>query len=105
MSSVSTAPALNILNRQYEAPAEGATVTVLPTTHVLMLNPAGPLASVTVVLPSPPVDGQDVVICTSQVVTSLTMNGTIVGTLTSLALGGFSRFVYSTSGAKWMRAG
>lgn len=95
----------NVVATQYETPATGATVNASAGTEVLFLDPAGTLATLTVVLPPSPVGGQDFTIGSSQIVTTLTLTGTIVGTLTTLAMGGFARFVYSNQAAKWFRCG
>lgn len=89
---------------QYATPTTGQTVTG-DGSQIIIINPAGTLAALTVVLPASPTDGQQCVLATSQILTSLTITGTIVGTLTTLALGGFARFVYSATAAKWFRAG
>ena len=92
---------------QYAAPETGATVTVNNTGHVrLILNPAGSLLALTVTLPGSPSDGDMIELGCSQVVTTLTMNGgTIVGGLTSFAVGGFASYAYSSTGASWFRIG
>lgn len=91
---------------QAAAPTTGQTVTVSSGTTALLLNPAGTLATLTVTLPSSPVDGQPLIISTSQALTALTVNGgTIVGTLTTLALGGYAYFVYGATATKWFRCG
>lgn len=90
---------------QYAAPTTGQTVTIAAGTEVLQIDPAGTIAALTVALPSAPVNGQRCIICCSQIITVLTITGTIVGTLTSFAVGGFAQFSYSTTAAKWMRAG
>lgn len=95
----------NIVRTQYVAPTAGATVNANAGTEVLFLDPAGTLATLTVALPLNPVEGQDFTVSSSQIVTALTFTGTIVGTLTTLALGGFARFVYSATAAKWFRCG
>jgi hypothetical protein len=105
MSGVSTSGSGTVQSVQYAAPSTGATVTANAGVHVLHLDPAGTLAALSVVLPASPANGQDFVISTSQTITALTITGTIVGTLTTLALGGFARFNYSSSAAKWLRAG
>lgn len=92
------------LSVQYATPTTGATVTG-DGSRVIIINPAGTLANLTVVLPAAPVDGQVCILATSQILTALTITGTIVGTLTTLALGGFATFVYSATAAKWFRAG
>lgn len=89
---------------QYATPTTGQTVTG-DGSRIIIINPAGTLATLTVILPSSPVDGQECILAASQILTALTITGTIVGTLTTLALGGFARFVYSATAAKWFRAG
>lgn len=89
---------------QYAQPTTGQSVTIDPTTATLMLDPAGTLATLTVVLPTGS-QGKRVTICSSQILTALTITGTIVGTLTTLALGGFAQFTYSSSASKWFRTG
>jgi hypothetical protein len=85
---------------QYAAPTTGTTVTA-GNVEALIINPAGTLAALTVALPANPIDGQAFSMTTSQILTALTITGTIVGTLTTLALGGAARWVYSATAAKW----
>lgn len=89
---------------QYSTPATGATVTG-DGSRIIIINPAGTIATLTVVLPASPTEGQECILASSQIVTALTITGTITGTLTTLAAGGFARFVYSATAAKWFRAG
>ncbi len=92
---------------QYTTPTTGSTVTVNTNGHVrLLLNPAGSLLALTVTLPSSPSDGDIVQLCSSQIVTGLTMNGgTIIGALTTLAVATFASYVYSADSSKWFRNG
>jgi hypothetical protein len=92
---------------QYVTPSTGGTVNVDATGNViLLLNPSGTLATLTVNFPSNPTDGDIVTIATSQIITALTVgNGTIIGTLTTLILGGFARFIYNSTANKWFRIG
>lgn len=91
---------------QYATPTTGSTVTVVTGTTALLLNPAGTLVALTVALPSSPVDGQSITIATSQILSALTVSGgTLVGTLTTMALGGFARLVYGATAGVWFRAG
>ena len=92
------------LNLQYVTPTTGTSVTILPATDALLLDPAGTLLALTVVLPTG-IDGKKVKIGSSQAITTLTMTGTIVGTLTTMSLGGFAEFIYSASASKWFRTG
>lgn len=92
---------------QYTTPTAGATVTVTAGRNVtVLLNPAGTLATLTVALQGSPVDGDIVTIGTSQIITVLTVSGgTLVGTLTTLALGGYATFQYNSTATKWFRIG
>lgn len=92
------------LSVQYAQPTTGQTVTG-DGSRIILIDPAGTLATLTVVLPASPVNGQECIIAASQILTALTITGTIVGTLTTMALGGFARFVYSATASKWFRAG
>lgn len=90
----------------YTVPTLGQTVVVPtfdgPNMRVL-LDPAGTLATLTVTLPSA-TDGQSVAIMTSQALTLLTLNGgTIINTVTTLALGNSAEYIYSVSSNKWFR--
>lgn len=95
------------LSIQRPVPESGGTVNLTRADKVYaLLDPAGTLATLTVNLPSSPLDGDEVTLSTSQILTALTVgNGTIVGTLTTLALGGFAKFVYNTASSKWFRCG
>lgn len=94
----------NPLVMQYVQPTAGQTVNINPNTDVLMVDPAGLLLTLTIVLPSA-ADGKRVGIGCSQIITTLTLTGTIVGALTTMALGGFAEFVFSGSASKWFRTG
>lgn len=92
---------------QRSVPTVGQTVSLTRESIVYaLIEPAGTLATLTINMPSSPQDGDEVLIASSQILTALTMaNGTLVGTLTTLALGGFARFVYNTASTKWFRVG
>lgn len=90
---------------QYSTPATGNTVTVNNTGYVsLLLNPAGTLATLIVTLPSGPSDGDRISVCSSQIVTGLTMNGgTVIGALTTMAVGTFASYMFSATASSWFR--
>lgn len=96
-----------IPNTQYATPATGATITVNSNGFTsLFINPAGTIATLTITLPGSPSDGDRVQIGASQIITAVTMNGgTILGGLTTMGVGGFATYVYSSSGAEWFRMG
>lgn len=60
---------------QYSAPLTGTSITILPTTRQVVIEPAGTLAALTIVTPaaSAMVDGQRIGFCTTQIVTTLTV--------------------------------
>lgn len=104
MSSITISDRL-VPTIQYATPATGGTVTVNNTGYVaLILNPAGTLATLTVTLPSGPSDGDKISVSSSQIVTGLTMNGgTIIGALTTMAVGTFASYLFSATASSWFR--
>lgn len=92
---------------QYVTPTTGSTVNVNTNGYVrLLINPAGTLVALTVALPASPQDGDILELCSSQVVTGLTMSGgTIIGALTSMAVATFAKYTYSATAAQWFRSG
>lgn len=92
---------------QYVTPLTATTVTVLSTGAInLMINPAGTIAALTITMPSGPSDGDMVRIASTQIITVLTMNGgTIVLPLTTMALGAFAAYVFSSNSSNWLRIG
>ncbi len=91
---------------QYVTPSAGDTVTITGSANTtLLLNPAGTLLTLTIALPSSPVDGDRVQIGSSQIITTLSITGTIVGTMATIALGGFASFCYNSTANKWFRIG
>lgn len=92
---------------QYATPTTGSTVTIGSTGSTrLILNPAGTLVALTVTLPSSPSDGDYVQLCSSQAITTLTMNGgTIVGSLTTAAIGTFAAYIFNATTSSWFRIG
>lgn len=91
--------------KQYVAPVTGATVLVNANGFVrLVINPAGSLLALTVTLPANPTDGDTVVLGSTQAVTTLTMNGgTIIGGLSTLAIGSTATFVYNSDATEWVK--
>jgi hypothetical protein len=93
--------------KQYATPTTGATVTVNSNGCVrLFINPAGTLVALTVALPSSPIDQDEVTIFASQAITTLTMsNGTVIGPLTTMAVGTFAKYTYFSDTTSWARSG
>lgn len=91
---------------QRVVPTTGQTIT--PTNAmgdiILVLEPAGTLATLTVNTPSTPVDGQRFSVMSTQIITALTLAvGTVIGGLASFAANGFMTLVYNASQTKWYR--
>ena len=94
---------------QYSVPTAGQTVTVNPETTLLILEPAGLLATLTVNMAAgAPAngDGHRLNIMSTQVVTTLThgagAGNTLVGALTTIAAVGFATYCYRAT--KWYRS-
>lgn len=87
-------------------PTTGTTVTASANKPGLLLTPAGTLATLTVKLPSSPLDGQQYWVETSQIVTAITWQdaggtaGNVIGGPAMLAIGGV-RFHYNSGGSLW----
>lgn len=90
-------------------PLTGFTQTISNTTNVLVLEPAGTLATGTITMPASPVDNQVIRIVSTQAITSLTHNGntgqTVKAPLTTLGANGYASWVYIQSTTTWYRIG
>jgi len=90
-------------------PTAGTTITISDTTKYYVMTPAGLLATLTVKMPANPIDGQEVVIASTQVVTTLThqanVGQTLNGALTTIAANGYGSWVYKLSTTTWYRIG
>ena len=88
--------------QQFAAPsATGFSVTIAPPTTGasvwLILTPVAGYAAGAIVMPSGPVDGQEVLVNSTQSVTTLTVSGngsTVTGAPTTLAANAFFRLKY-----------
>lgn len=84
-------------------PSNGGTVNL--KTGLNIINPSGALLNLTINLPSNPIDGEEVIVSTTQIITTLSIaGGTILNVVATLALGSFFGYIYSTSSAKWHRS-
>lgn len=100
---------------QYNAPLTGASITILPTTRQLIIEPAGTIAALTLVYPAATLllDGQKLNICGTQIVTTLTNtagSGTTLlnaptAMLVPVATGAASCFgyIYRVTNTSWYR--
>lgn len=94
---------------QYEAPATGVSVTVNDGVNTLIIEPAGTIATHTIVFPSIPLDGHILQITSTQIITTLTCTPptgqTINGAPATLAANGFARWIYKFATRTWYRIG
>lgn len=60
---------------QFSAPTTGTSITILPTTRQVLVDPAGTIAALTIVTPAATamVEGQRIGFCTTQIITTLTV--------------------------------
>lgn len=93
------------LSRQ--VPLTGASIQVAAGVYTLVLNPAGTLAALTVVFPQAPVDNQNFLLTSSQIVTALTLTpgagSTINAAATSLAANVAIEYRFVLADLKWYR--
>ncbi len=98
---------VDVLPYSLQVPVTGFSITVTTGVNQLILNPAGTLATGTVILPLVALDSQTVKISTMQTITALTISPnagqTIVGNATTLAQYSSVTFVYSIANLTWYR--
>ncbi|MGH7782241.1 MAG: hypothetical protein ACREO5_00125, partial [Candidatus Binatia bacterium] len=89
-----------------QVPITGFSITIPDNSSSLILNPAGVLATGTIVMPANPIDGQRVELSTTQTVTALTLNAnagqTISGNVTTLTAAAPASYRYVLSLTKWI---
>lgn len=92
----------------YQAPTTGFSYTFAAGTQVLVMNPAGTLATGTITMPSSPADGMTITFSSTEQITALTLSGntgqTIGGTqVTLLPANSAVQFIYRLSTTTWYR--
>lgn len=88
----------------YQVLTTGFSYTFAAGTQVLVINPAGTLATGTITMPAAPVDGMTITFSSSQQITALTMAGngaTLVGAVTSMPAKSGVTYVYRATGTTW----
>lgn len=91
---------------QYFAAADGDTVTATALSPGIVLNPTGPLATLTIVLPATPLNGQQVSILSSQDVAAVTITASFANgnaPAAGLTAGTPLRYIWSSDAAAWFR--
>ena len=89
----------------YQVSTTGFSYTFAAGTTVLVMNPAGTLATGTITMPAAPVDGMTISFSSTQAITALTVAAntgqSIVGNPTTLNAGGAATLVYRLSNTTW----
>jgi len=88
----------------YQVLTTGFSYTFAAGTQVLVINPAGTLATGTITMPAAPSDGMTITVESTQQVTALTMSGnggTIVGAASQLIPNQPLSWVYRSTGTTW----
>lgn len=101
----STAPFKSVNYIQRSTITSG-TLTVSDTgDDIILIHEAGVTLSLTIAMPSTPIDGQTVTIVSTGGVTTVTLTAvsTIVNSITSLLTGGNATYVYSLQQNKWYK--
>lgn len=90
---------------QYVVPLTGDTVVYSGPDTLLVLDPAGALADLTITVPSVGLkDGHRVIAVSTFNITTVTFNGgTFAGSVATLAANTARAFTYSAAAAKWFR--
>jgi hypothetical protein len=94
-------------NYDYQVLTTGFTYTFAAGTQVLVINPAGTLATGTITMPATPADGMTITFSSSQQITALTMSGngaSIVNAVTTLPAKTSASYVYRLTNTTWYPA-
>ena len=91
----------------YQVLTTGFIYTFAAGTQTLVINPAGTLATGTILMPALPVDGMTIRFSSSQVITAVLVapnaGQSIVGAVTALVAGGSAQYLYRLANATWYR--
>jgi len=88
----------------YQTPTTGFSYTFAAGTQVLVMNPAGTLATGTITMPAAPADGMTITFSSSQQITALTMSGNganISSAVTFLPAKGAAAYIYRLANTTW----
>jgi len=88
----------------YQVLTTGFSYTFAAGTQVLVINPAGTLATGTITMPASPSDGMTITVSSTQQITTLTMSGngnSINNPVTLLPAKGSVTYVYRATGTTW----
>lgn len=90
----------------YQVPTTGFSYTFAAGTTVLVMNPAGTLATGTITMPAAPADGMVITVTSTQPITALTVNANTGQTINNggtlgLQAGGTLAYMYNLANTKW----
>jgi hypothetical protein len=88
----------------YQVLTTAFTYTFAAGTQVLVINPAGTLATGTITMPSAPSDGMTITFISTKQITALTMAGngaTLVSAVTALNANQSVSYIYRATGTSW----
>jgi len=89
----------------YQTPTTGFSYTFAAGTTVLVMNPAGTLATGTITMPASPADGMTITFSSTQTITALTVNAntgqSIVSAATVLPARQAGGYIYRLSNTTW----
>lgn len=89
----------------YTVPVTGDTITALTGEQRQIVDPAGAIDALSIVLPPTPADGDKYWLLTTQTITSIDVSGadteTVIGDSFGLDPGGKARWVYSDANTTW----
>lgn len=104
-----TFPSALTFTQLHAAPsATGFSVSISAGWTWLVLTPVAGYAAGTIVLPAAPADNDEILVNSTQAVTTLTVNGngnTVTGAPTTLAANGFFRLKFDATLDAWYRVG
>jgi hypothetical protein len=93
----------------YQTPTTGFSYTFPSSSQVVLLKPATTLLTGTITMPLAPSDGMTVTIASTQIITTLVVNGntgqTVNNAITTLSAGGFASYLYRSADTSWYRVG
>jgi hypothetical protein len=96
-------------NYSYQQPLSGASLTASAPLAAYLVDPAGPLAALTIMLPPAPNDGDEFLLVATQPIALLTVSPaagqTVASAPSGLGRGGAARWLYDATSAAWYCAG
>jgi len=91
----------------YQVLTTGFSYTFASGTTTLIIQPAGTLATGTIIMPAAPADGMVIAFSSTQIITALTVSAnsgqSIVNNVTTLLAGGGAKYIYRLTNTTWYR--